>query len=326
MIIKKVTQDAGTNWTRSNDTAHSWACQCVTPTGRIIAGASASSGIWYSDDNGINWTQSNKTSGKWASLCVTLTGRVIAGASSNTGIWYSDDNGINWTQSNKTSGKCFSLCIKASIGRIYAGTDSSIWYSDNNGGNWTKITGNVDVSTNWLSLCVTSTGVVLAGSSNYGLWRTSDDIYWGCASATQTPWAALCITHTGRILAGKNTGIIICDDNIGGSWSLRLDGPSISALCTTPTRRIIATGSSGDNGFYYSDDNGEHWAHSNKNDGNFACLCTTPTGRVLAGSSEGLGTWYSDQVIEATTTKYLDEKGAQELVTQAKNYVNSLVQ
>lgn len=40
MILRKITQDAGTNWSRSNDTA---------PTGRVLAGSSEGYGVWYSD-------------------------------------------------------------------------------------------------------------------------------------------------------------------------------------------------------------------------------------------------------------------------------------
>ena len=93
------------------------------------------------------------------------------------------------------------------------------------------------------------------------------------------------------------------------------------SLCVTPTGRILA-GSQG-KGIWYSDDNGINWKRSNKKNLFWLSLCATPTGRIIAGSNEGI--WYSDPEYTTVCTKYLDQNGAQEIVTQFKAYCDNLV-
>ena len=96
------------------------------------------------------------------------------------------------------------------------------------------------------------------------------------------------------------------------------------SLCVTPTGRIIAGSSAA--GIWYSDDNGINWTQSNMTDNNidWCSLCVTPTGRIIAGSMKA-GIWYSDPEYTAVCTKYLDQNGAKEIVTQFKAYCDSLV-
>ena len=99
------------------------------------------------------------------------------------------------------------------------------------------------------------------------------------------------------------------------------------SLCVTPTGRIIA--GSNKVGIWYSDDNGINWTQSNKTDSRWQSLCVIPTGRILAGcgadSNSDFGIWYSDPEYTAVCTKYLDQNGAQEIVTQFKAYCDNLV-
>ena len=93
-------------------------------------------------------------------------------------------------------------------------------------------------------------------------------------------------------------------------------------LCATPTGRIIA--GSQREGIWYSDDNGINWTQSNKTDVSWWTLYATPTGRIIAGS-DGEGIWYSGPEYPAACAKYLDQNGAQEIVTQFKAYCDNLV-
>lgn len=73
---------------------------------------------------------------------------------------------------------------------------------------------------------------------------------------------------------------------------------------------------------------GINWAQSNKTDRPWKSLCVTPTGRIIAGGSgvySTYGIWYSDAEYTPVCAKYLDQKGAQEIVTQFKAYCDSLV-
>ena len=142
---------------------------------------------------------------------------------------------------------------------------------------------------------------------------------------------SLCVTPTGRIIAGSNSnytaGIRYSDDN-GINWtqSNKTDG-YFDSFRVTPTGRIIASGSSKNLGIWYSDDNGISWTQSSMTNGHFGSFCVTPTGRILASSSGSntAGIWYSDPEYTSACTKYLDQKGAQEIVTQFKAYCDNLV-
>ena len=101
------------------------------------------------------------------------------------------------------------------------------------------------------------------------------------------------------------------------------------SLCATPTGRILvcSTDNAGNAGIWYSDDNGINWTRSNMpnmSDKSWLSLCATPTGRIIAGS-DWEGIWYFDPECTAVCTKYLDQNGAQEIVTQFKEYCDSLV-
>ena len=71
---------------------------------------------------------------------------------------------------------------------------------------------------------------------------------------------------------------------------------------------------------------GINWTQSNQTNPNvsWSSLCATPTGRIIAGSN-GEGIWYSDTECTVVCAKYLDQNGAQEIVTQFKAYCDNLV-
>ena len=162
---------------------------------------------------------------------------------------------------------------------------------------------------------------------------TAAGINWTRSNKTDGHWDSLCVTPTGRIIAGSGSvaGIWYSDDN-GINWkSNRTDG-FFRSFCVTPTGRIIVCGiSTNAVGIWYSDDNGINWTQSNKTDGYFQSSCVTPTGRIIAGSSSvasgrvPAGIWYSDPEYTPVCTKYLDQNGAKEIVTQFKAYCDSLV-
>ena len=166
---------------------------------------------------------------------------------------------------------------------------------------------------------------------------TAGGINWTQSNQTNPNliWDSLCATPTGRIIAGSaGDGIWYSDDN-GINWT-QSNKTNLTwlSLCATPTGRIIA-GSQGE-GIWYSDDNGINWTQSNDTQSNkttlyWYSLCVTPTGRIIAGgrgiiadSQEG-GIWYFDPECTVVCTKYLDQNGAQEIVTQFKAYCDNLV-
>lgn len=71
---------------------------------------------------------------------------------------------------------------------------------------------------------------------------------------------------------------------------------------------------------------GVNWAQSNMTTRYWVSLCVTPTGRIIAGNTNNNGIWYSDATPPVLAReKYLDQNGAQELVTQFKAYCDAKV-
>ena len=199
------------------------------------------------------------------------------------------------------------------------------------GTNWVQSNKTNDVLT---TLCITSTGRIIAGVAGNGIWYSDDNgVNWTRSSKTSGQCESLGITSTGRIIAGFSGGVWYSDNN-GVNWTkLGTSSTYSHVLCVTPTGRIITSmsviisGNVVDMGFSYSDDNGVNWVQSNKTNGSWWCLCVISTGRIIAGSNSN-GIWYSDpEIITAKNAreKYLDQNGAQEIVTQFKAYCDSLV-
>lgn len=362
--LKDAVYSIGTTWNQSNVSSGYFSGMIVTPTGRILVGY-ATSGIRYSDDNGITWAQTNKTNGAWRSFTSTPTGRIIAGgfASGNNdyGIWYSDDDGITWTQTNKTGYAWNSLCTTATGKVLAVGPVGGIWYSDDNGINW-NLTSQTDYK--WRVIFVTPTGRILAFSDvDKGVIYSDDDgITW--AQTNQIAGSGnkncYCITNTGRLfmsfssssLPSEQQGLCYSDDN-GMTWSKIITSSSDSptdpdGICATAFGTIIATDCIRDpyqsstvyyTKLYYSDDNGETWTTRTYNNGIIngttyqeasIQIHNLPRNRVVAMSgNSGIGLIYSDITLTTPVVvareKYLDQNGAQEIVTQFKSYCNSLV-
>lgn len=323
MIKLRKASSVGGYWTQSSKTNGTWNDLCVTSTGRIIAVSSSTINcIWGSDDNGETWHVLNNLSDNWGALCITSTGRIIAGNCDGKGLWYSDDNGGTWTQSNKTDKSWKALCVTPT-GRIIAGSGNNlgVWYSDDNGLNWTqseKTNGYVT------TLGVTSTGILFAGSDSQKTFAqsTNNGINWSVVSGSSS------------ITSYMIDSIYIKDDVVyvstgGGLFKNNADYTTWSKIYNSSCRGVIiidniiiaVLGSK----IKYSKDNGANWIKPTPEINGGYAFCVTPTGRLIVGGYSN-GIWYSDTTESKNAReKYLDQKGAQEIVTQFKAYCDSLV-
>lgn len=278
----------GAHWTKVPNLNIPWQCLCVTPTGRVIAGSNGS-GLWYSDDNGETWTQSDRTNRSWSALCVTPTGRIITCHNAGYGIMYSDDNGETWIYSDKTGGSWRSLCVTPT-GRILAGSaDAGIWCSDDNGINWNLL--DAFGNRTCYSICVDNTdNIFVALGGNGGVKYSSDNGATWSSIFSWYNWYNLCCT--------SNNIIFVRSDNNMGIWKINLSEPHIATRLTGATL---------------------NW---NSNDVNYLGMFNND--RLCAIDTTFM--YHSDPLIETEyASKYLDQNGAQEIVTQFKAYCDSLV-
>lgn len=323
MIKLRKAAQAGVNWTQSNKTNGTWTDSCITSTGRIIAVSSLNiNGIWGSDDNGETWHVLNNLSDMWGALCITSTGRIIAGNKDGKGIWYSDNNGDTWTQSNNTNKSWTALCVTPT-GRIFAGSGNNlgIWYSDNNGVNWTQsgnTSGYID------TLVVTPTGRLFAGSAanKRFIQSTNNGITWTTVSGSSsiTSYAVYTIyIKNDTVFVGTGGGLFKNDTDYA-TWS-KIYNSNCTGIISVDDIMVAVIGGK----IQYSKDNGTSWMMSEPATNGEGAFCVTPTGRLIVGGRSN-GIWYSDTTTAKNAReKYLDQNGAQEIVTQFKAYCDAKV-
>lgn len=293
-----ISDDEGKTWIKvSNNGATRF---LVTSTGRILAISSTK--VYYSDNDGETWTSKDlpfPTVYAWNGVCcITANGKIIIAGDSYNIFAVSNDNGATFDTILFTSGANSAGAVLGtpralfvtSTGRIlmspYTDNDDGIWYSDDEGETWRE--------------------------SNY------HSLYGGMSVC---PYAII-ETSTGRLISYINNSKVSYSDNDGATWAfldIRLTNNTRDIL-TAYTGRVLTLDSSN---IVYSDDNGNTWVHTlNSVPSDAAFKLVTRTGRLIVSNSQGI--FYSDP-IKYEHEKYLDQNGAQEIVTQFKAYCNSLV-
>jgi photosystem II stability/assembly factor-like uncharacterized protein len=236
--------------------------------GNVYAGT-YSVGLLRSTDDGVGW--SNVTNGLPQSdvrvIAISPTGTFFA--SDDGSIYRSSDNGSSWNEVRHSSGGSSGGFQTITFGssRVYIGGDDGFYYSTNDGINWTWV-GSLTHAP--LRLAVNDSGYVFAGTSGWGVFRSTN---------LGVNWAAV-NTDLGNL--NINTIAINSSD-------------------------VIYVGTTG--GVYVSTDNGSHWVSNNSGltNTNIRSLAFDYFGNVYAGaftSGDDGGLWKSIAILPVELSSF----------------------
>lgn len=209
---------------RSTDNGLTWAAISVSPSlpnGNMVSIATDRLGVWIiiqdaatghyrSTNNGASFTQVNSGI-PGAGLFVETDGQgtwLIITSASPSPLARSDDGGVTWTYATRSGSSAFLSPHRIVTDRkgtwVATSTDRTLLISKDKGVSW-AMTGLIAAQ-----LCVSSSGIWVAGTTAGGVFRSSDLLEWkisasGLGSATVN---ALCCDDSGNFLAGTATGVM----------------------------------------------------------------------------------------------------------------------
>lgn len=168
----------------STDNGQSWAIKSNGySTGECWAFGQSKDGVLFAGDGqyqntfrSTNYGESWMFSAPLRPLVFATDSNNVVFAGTHDGLFATTDNGITWAQNNFLSNIAVSSILIDSRNNIYCGTGyysngNGVFYSSDGGQNWTQIglAGKVI-----LSLAFDSNGNLYAGSSEDGLFKTTD--------------------------------------------------------------------------------------------------------------------------------------------------------
>jgi hypothetical protein len=355
MIIERHLEPGQSTWKQSNAISNkAWrAIHKLLWSTRLVASCT-DNGIWYSDDGGEHWTQSDVTTGTivtFSSTAYSAGGptvlRVFAGYSG--GILYSDDDGETWTQSSITDNCNSIITWHSSAQRVVASTPGSVGniiYSNDNGSTWAPATlaGDTIPAIKLLAtknnegtiLAIpqqnsSSTARILHGngmSFNKGSMPSqtlgnypSDIIYHkpsGCYIVTGgqgTMDGLLCVTTTGIVERSVSSSL---KTSFTAIWNM----PDINSntFIAVKSNNSIYKITKADSGSTYTYELFGQQVPAYP----YAGIAITVNNNTRFVVCTNAGIYYADPEDVIKETSFVDRAGIQELVTQAKAYIDNL--
>jgi photosystem II stability/assembly factor-like uncharacterized protein len=140
----------------------------VSSTEDIFAGTLA--GIFLSTNNGTNWIEVNTGLTNVLVNCLAVSDSNVFAGTYDGGIFLSTNNGTDWTEVNNGLTNTYINCIIARGNNIFAGTYNGVFLSTNNGTNWNAVNTDLPANTRVLSLAISGTEIIFAGTLAGGIW------------------------------------------------------------------------------------------------------------------------------------------------------------
>ena len=351
MIVKHQLEPGQSTWKQSDAISNKvWrAIHKLLWSTRLVAGC-ADNGIWYSDDGGEHWIQSNITTGSIETFSSNVftsstddTYRIFAGYEG--GILYSDDNGEHWTQSSVTN-RCNSIITLSNPQRVVASTPNGslgqVIYSDDKGITWESAIfsggGNPPII---MLLCARDAGNLLAVPTSAGRILYGDGEYFNRSNMAATQLG----NFTEDIIYHAPSGCYIVTGGQNATSGLfcvayngRVTGPVSNSL-STQFMAIWSMPDTDSNTFIAMKSDKSIYKITKSDSGN-TYTCILFNRQVPAFPRAGIaitvnnntrfvicteaGIYYADPEEEVKETSFITKAGVQELVTQAKAYIDSL--
>lgn len=182
------------------------------------------SGYWdspsyiYQSSNLSSWSKIDSAQDRlWRGISSSFDGNNVVAIVKNGYIYTSSDSGVNWVERQAAGSRTWISVDSSSDGSIImASSSDGVYLSNDYGSSWTKV---INVSSNWRSVSVSSSGDVLiaVGGSIYISVDSGDN--WSTKSLSQNNWVSSCMSDDGsKMIVSDQVGIFVSSD-YGNSWS-----------------------------------------------------------------------------------------------------------
>jgi photosystem II stability/assembly factor-like uncharacterized protein len=268
------------------------------PNGVVYAG-SAPGGSYRSTDDGLTWTRNNQglTYASVRSHAQVGDGLLLCGTGGD-GVFRSTDAGLSWVRSDSgmlaTTGKDFDF---DQSGAIYYATTGGVFRSTDGGTTWAERDQGLTFRSTQ-TVHVLSNGSLLAGQTP-GIHRSTDEgMSWSLIANSPRSVCRFVETSTGVILAASwGFGVFRSTDG-GSTWTASNSGlTNLQSICLARSQSGILYLGTADNGqgVFRSTDHGATWTRVTASipHANVYALEVHWSGAVLAGFRGLGGLWIS---------------------------------
>ncbi len=296
------TTDGGSTWRQIGLAGINVSSIAVTSASHIFA-ASQDSGVYRSTDNGATWVRTGLPAASY--LAVSPGGQIYAGVSGGTsmgggsggGVCRSADDGDTWMKVGLPNTSISALAIPAgwqSRDAVFAAADSAVFLTTDNGHAWLRTGSLPHPGPYWFdirALFATSSGSILAGTSQWGIYRTTNaGTTWAQAGSNGETVCAFLEDSVGHLYAAGNNVVYLSTDG-GGNWSPTggsVGGSWLSSLAMNSTGDIFVGMVNQSNGTYVcrSTDDGQTWLSTGMTFYSVMALVAVGRDTLLAGCSE----------------------------------------
>jgi photosystem II stability/assembly factor-like uncharacterized protein len=262
--------DNGDNWIQVGLTSLTVPSLASDSNGVLFA-STFNNGIYRSTDNGISWVFSGLLDKYLSSISVSISGIIFAGVLGELGgIYHSDDGGNSWMKIGLPNTIVSALMIPkvgSAKDKIFAGADSVVFSSTDIGDNWLQTGslphyGNLDFRLQ--SLFTTTSGAILAGAYQWGVYRTSNyGTSWTNVGLDNETVYSFLEKPNGSIFTSTLSAVYISTDD-GNNWGItggNIPGGWFSSLATNSSGEIfVGMINRSDSAYIYrSTNNGQSW-------------------------------------------------------------------
>jgi photosystem II stability/assembly factor-like uncharacterized protein len=286
----------------------------ATPTSNAIYVGLDGGYVYQRTEGSATWQESNLDLTfpvRILSLAVSPAGRTVYAGTSDVGVYVSNDGGKTWDDDNGGAGgptdtQINGLAISATNSQfIYAVSSLGGYYVSGDGGtHWTASKLPYYVEPSSIALNQRAPGVVLVGTVDRGILRSTDDGAHWTESNMPVDVSVESITFDPRsadVAYATTRGQLFQTIDGGVNWQPDVRGiPDrtwITAIGVDPRHPGRVIGGTNSAGFYLSEDGGTSWRRQSSGNGlpvNSIAFDAAHPGVVFAGSDDGTRIYRSD--------------------------------